>query len=39
LQMRRNEVPPHLQQVPFLPKPYDPQEIERTFLVGLGSGR
>jgi DNA-binding LytR/AlgR family response regulator len=34
---RRDEVPPHLQQVPFLPKPYDPQDIEQTFLTGLDS--
>ena len=32
---RRDEVPPPLRQVPFLPKPYDPQDIERTFLARL----
>ena len=26
---RREDVPPPLRQVPFLPKPYDPQDIER----------
>ena len=31
----RDEVPPALRQVPFLPKPYDPQDIERTFLARL----
>ena len=32
---RREDVPPPLRQVPFLPKPYDPQDIERRFLAGL----
>ncbi|MFC7472843.1 hypothetical protein ACFQS7_00645 [Dankookia sp. GCM10030260] len=32
---RRDEVPPMLRQVPFLPKPYDPQDIERNFLARL----
>ena len=32
---RQEEVPPALRQVPFLPKPYDPQDIERTFLARL----
>lgn len=32
---RREDVPPPLRQVPFLPKPYDPQDIERTFLARL----
>src|SRR4051812_18106087 len=32
---RQDEVPPPLRQVPFLPKPYDPQDIERTFLARL----
>lgn len=32
---RRDEVPPPLRGVPFLPKPYDPQEVERTFLARL----
>ena len=36
---RRDDVPPHLRQVPFLPKPYDPQDIERAFLAGLDRGR
>src|SRR3954451_20999445 len=31
---RREDVPP-LRQVPFLPKPYNPQDIERTFLARL----
>ncbi|WP_206664466.1 response regulator [Dankookia rubra] len=34
---RREEVPLPLRQAPFLPKPYDPQDIERTFLAGLAS--
>ncbi|WP_165838978.1 response regulator [Roseicella frigidaeris] len=29
---RREEVPAVLREAPFLPKPYDPQEIERTYL-------
>ena len=29
---RPEEVPAPLRQVPFLPKPYDPQDIERSFL-------
>lgn len=32
---RQDELPAPLRQVPFLPKPYDPQDIERTFLAGL----
>ena len=32
---RREDVPPALQHAPFLPKPYDPQDIERTFLARL----
>lgn len=32
---RQEDVPPPLRQVPFLPKPYDPQDIERTFLARL----
>lgn len=32
---RREDVPPPLRQVPFLPKPYDPQDIERNFLARL----
>jgi CheY-like chemotaxis protein len=32
---RREDVPLQLRQVPFLPKPYDPQDIERTFLARL----
>jgi DNA-binding NtrC family response regulator len=32
---RREDVPSPLRQVPFLPKPYDPQDIERTFLARL----
>jgi len=32
---RREDVPPPLRQVSFLPKPYDPQDIERSFLAGL----
>ncbi|NOG72646.1 response regulator [Roseicella sp. DB1501] len=29
---RREEVPAALREAPFLPKPYDPAEIERTYL-------
>ena len=32
---RREDVPPPLRGVPFLPKPYDPQDIERKFLARL----
>ncbi len=32
---RQEDVPPPLREVPFLPKPYDPQDIERTFLARL----
>lgn len=32
---RQEDVPPPLRQAPFLPKPYDPQDIERTFLARL----
>jgi DNA-binding response OmpR family regulator len=32
---RREDVPLPLRQVPFLPKPYDPQDIERKFLARL----
>jgi len=31
----QEDVPPPLRQVPFLPKPYDPQDIERKFLARL----
>ncbi|MBK1658305.1 response regulator [Paracraurococcus ruber] len=34
---RREEVPPPLRQAPFVPKPYDPHDIEKTFLAKLGS--
>lgn len=32
---RRDEVPAPLRQAPFLPKPYDPVDIEKTFLARL----
>ena len=32
---REEDVPPPLRQVPFLPKPYDPQDIEQTFFARL----
>lgn len=32
---RREDVPPPLRQVPFLPKPYDPQDIEHGFLASV----
>lgn len=32
---RQDEMPPSLRQVPFLPKPYDPEDIERTLLAKL----
>ena len=36
---QREEVPPPLRQVPFLPKPYDPQDIERSFLAAVMQAR
>lgn len=33
---RQEDIPSPLRQVPFLPKPYDPQDIEQTFLARLG---
>jgi DNA-binding LytR/AlgR family response regulator len=36
---RREEVPPPLRQIPFLPKPYDCQDVERTFLATLAQAR
>lgn len=34
---QREAVPPPLRQAPFLPKPYDPEDIERTFLARTAS--
>ena len=34
---RREEVPPPLRQAPFVPKPYAPEDIERTFLARMAN--